>query len=384
MSIRDKLRCAFSIAYVRAGRFALWTILLIFLLVVGIVFAIADWGAIWEWLQEGDSRESNGATLRNVGLVIAAVIALPLAIWRSLVAQRQVDTAERGLLNERYQKSAEMLGSEVLGVRLGGIYALQSLAGEHPELYHIQIMRLFCAFVRQTTESEEDTGTGPIIREDVQAVMDAIGSRGKKGISLEEKPPSGKRFWIDLSAADLRKYCLARMNLAHAIMNKTNLSKADLTNANLHRAILSEADLSHADLIHANLKNVLLRAANLSSAKLYEADLTGANLLNADLSGANLARANLKHARLWAANLSNAQLGEADLTGAELSGANLSGVGLVVKDLSSGKTIPAIGLAQAEFDKAVAEPPYNPPVLDPAVTDPETDKPLVWRGKTPG
>ena len=367
MSIRDKLRCAFSIEYVRDGRFALWKILLILLLVVGIVFAIADGGAIWEWLQEGDSRESNGVTLRNVGLVIAAVIALPLAIWRSRVAQRQAATAERGLLNERYQKGAEMLGSEVLAVRLGGIYALQRLAEEYSELYHIQIMRLFCVFARQTTESEEDTGTEPIIREDVQAVMDAIGFRGKKGISLEEKPPLGERFRIDLSGADLRKYCLSRMNLAHAIMYKTNLSNAQLEGA--------------------NLKQVLLGAANLSNAKLYEADLTGANLFNADLSGANLARANLKQVRLVAANLSNARLDVADLTGAELLDANFSGVTFFSENALSGEKIPATGLTQAEFDTAVADPPYNPPVLDPdvpVVIDPETDKPLVWRGKTPG
>ena len=44
-----------------------------------------------------------------------------------------------------------MLGSEVLSVRLGGIYALQRLAEEWPDQYHIQIMRLFCAFVRLPT-----------------------------------------------------------------------------------------------------------------------------------------------------------------------------------------------------------------------------------------
>ena len=44
-----------------------------------------------------------------------------------------------------------MLGSGVLSVRLGGIYALERLAKEHPEEYHIQIMELLCSFVRHPT-----------------------------------------------------------------------------------------------------------------------------------------------------------------------------------------------------------------------------------------
>ena len=89
-----------------------------------------------------------GTTARNVGLMIGGAVALVFAVWRSWVAHKQADTARQGLLNERYQKGAEMLGNNVLSVRLGGIYALERLAAEHPEQYHVQIMKLLCAFVR--------------------------------------------------------------------------------------------------------------------------------------------------------------------------------------------------------------------------------------------
>ena len=62
-----------------------------------------------------------------------------------------------------------------LAVRLGGIYALQSLAEEHSEQYHAQIMRLFCAFVRHPTkdkklESEpKAVELGPTMTQDVLA-----------------------------------------------------------------------------------------------------------------------------------------------------------------------------------------------------------------------
>ena len=60
----------------------------------------------WDWLHD---KEPGSTTVRNLGLIVAAIIAFPLAIWRSIVAdrqsktaQQQSETAQRGLLNERY------------------------------------------------------------------------------------------------------------------------------------------------------------------------------------------------------------------------------------------------------------------------------------------
>ena len=108
-----------------AGSTWVWVVAwVVFVLIVAVVFSICFWG----WLGAG---ESGSTTIRNLGLIVAAIIGLPLVIWRSVVAERQADaaqrqseTAQRGLLNERYQKGSEMLGSEVLTVRFGGIYAL--------------------------------------------------------------------------------------------------------------------------------------------------------------------------------------------------------------------------------------------------------------------
>ena len=158
---------------------------------------------IWDWLSITESngtanRESGSTTIRNLGLVIAAVVALPLAIWRSKIAERQALITQQDLLNGRYQTGAEMLGSDVLSVRLGGSFALDRLAEEYPEQYHLQVLQLFCAFVRHpsgnagdaaapiseepsTPEAREDEGwqegalggrQQPRVREDVQAIME--------------------------------------------------------------------------------------------------------------------------------------------------------------------------------------------------------------------
>ena len=140
------------------GRVAAWVV---FVLIAASAFSIK----FWDYLSEG---ESSSATIRNIFLAVAATIGLPLAIWRGAVAdrqaraahlqvetsQRQSGTAQQGLFNERYQKGAEMLGSAVLSVRLGGIYALARLADEHPEKYHVPIIQLFCTYARNPTESE--------------------------------------------------------------------------------------------------------------------------------------------------------------------------------------------------------------------------------------
>ena len=98
-----------------------WFFVVTWALVVMVAFGLAS-VAFWDSL---NANESSSATIRNLALVVSVVVALPLAIWRSMVAARQAETAYRGLLNERYQKGSEMLGSNVLSVRLGGIYALR-------------------------------------------------------------------------------------------------------------------------------------------------------------------------------------------------------------------------------------------------------------------
>ena len=167
----------------------------------------------WEWVVSS-SGESGSTVLRNLGIVYGGLIAIWVAVWRGFVADRQAEaskqhaqasldqaqaaqdqaeTSQRGLLNERCQRGAEMLGSPVLSVRLGGIYALQHLAEDEPTQYHVQIMRLLCNFVLDPTEDKKYMARLRASRqylfqrrEDVQAALTAIGSRSDGDIGLEK------------------------------------------------------------------------------------------------------------------------------------------------------------------------------------------------------
>ena len=144
-------------------------------LVVVLIVSILFWDS---WRGE----ESGGTAIRNLVLVLAAIIGLPLAIWRSKVAEHQAETAQRGLLNERYQKGAEMLGSDLSAVRIGGIYALARLAGEHPGDYHLQIMSLLCAFLHHHPAVEKENqnpaqNPEAEFREDCREIIQVIVAR---------------------------------------------------------------------------------------------------------------------------------------------------------------------------------------------------------------
>ena len=407
-----------------------WIVAVVAVLVAG---AFLSW-RFWENLH--GAQDSISTTVRNVGLVIGGIVAIILAVWRSIVAEHQSHTGQRGLLNERYQKGAEMLGSEVMAVRLGGIYALERLAAEHPDIYHIQIMKLFCSYVRNPnmsndegsepaliTDSRDKEGRrheGTQMREDIQTVMAAIGGRGEIGIAIERT----EEFTLDLHGADLSFGRLSGANLAGADLSlanlrhvsffdttpsgpdlstpipsgpnqpparigipgsfipldfvgvesrRANLSGSILNGADLSHAFLLGADLSGAQLVEATLSNSQLIRANLRQAVLLSADLSGAFLLNADLAGAQLAHANLVDTQLPGAKLYGANLFLTELHGADLSGA-------VFPEIDEG--VITTGLTQAQIDEARASP-NDPPILT-GIVDYSSGDLLVWRGRLCG
>ena len=368
-SLRTRMFVRHTFAF--AKKWLLWPVAVVVILACawGLIEYWDNLFIIWGWLQTAeDSMESGSTTVRNIGLVIAGLIALPLAIWRSMVAQKQADVAQQSLLNERYQRGAEMLGSDVLSVRLGGIYALRSLAEDHPEQYHIQAMRLLCAFVRNPTkDTVVQTGMsnpeeGPL-REDVQVALDAICACHE----INTRRDRLDQFWLDLRDADLRGAQLESVDLSvklslhvktFAEFINSYQSGADFERAKLHSAQMFSAKLPRANFSEAVLSHASLSYADLSRAQLWETDLSGARLQGANLSGAVLRRANLSRAYLFDTNLSGADLYNAEFP--EFS---------------------VRGLTQSQLDQAVAELD-NPPKLE-GVLDAETGNQLVWCGGLP-
>ena len=250
------------------------------------------------------SGESGSTILRNLGLVYGGLIAIWLAYWRGVVADRQAeasnrqaqsslehakvaqgqaDISQRSLLNERYQRGAEMLGSPDLAVRLGGIYALEQLAEDEPELYHVPIVRLLSTFARVPNKNEakrisDVEGGGQLVnklpREDVHEAVRAIGNRSATDIEREIKGP----FAINLAGVNLGLASLSGANLSRVILYGVNLTKASVGLANLTDAILEGANLRDTILTDTNLSGAKLsRVKNLTQDQLDKACADPAN-----------------------------------------------------------------------------------------------------------
>ena len=255
-----------------------WGGALVGLLAVVTVFALSFWeqwrGEDLSFWEQWRGEDSLGAAVRNIALILGSIVALGLAVWRSYVAQQQLNYQQRSLLNDRYQRAAEMLGNEAMPVRLGGIDALTRLAEEQPQNYHVQVMSLFCAFVRHPPRPSMAADDGNVT-EDVRAILRSMQWRNSTLVKIEKEAD----YRINLRGA-----LLYGANLKGAIMSKALLSGTDLTRANLISAKLDGANLDGANLTEAQLGLANFRDARLG-ADLSRADLTGAILEGAVLRG---------------------------------------------------------------------------------------------------
>jgi uncharacterized protein YjbI with pentapeptide repeats len=99
-------------------------------------------------------------------------------------------------------------------------------------------------------------------------------------------------------------------------------------------------DCPHCDLAGADLTNQCVKRGNLEGA-----NFSGARLVLMCMSYADFRGASFRNTDLAGANLAHARLDGADLTGANLSIASIKGT-----DLTH-----AIGLSQAQLDRACAD-----------------------------
>ena len=348
---------------------SIWCILgIITALATGITLALTH----WEWLRSGTggSVESNSTTLRNYGFLIAGIIALILAVWRSSISERQAgisqiqaNIAQESQRFDSYQRAAEMLGSTTLTTRLGGIYALHQLANNHPQEYHLQVIELFCAYVKNpptqgktASELQEDF---PSLRKDVQAVMTAIGNRTATGRQLER----ALYLHLDLRGADLTNVDLDSANLEY-----TDLSRAILENANLYGTSFKHSYLRDAIFSRATSEDATFQNAGMTRAQMDHMDI-----LTTDFSGAALYEVDFLDTEFYDVNFTRASLRDANLSGARFYAEEE-----VNQDSNTRETISVL-ITQAQLDTAWADP-ARPPTIDNGTSDIESHQPLTWKG----
>ena len=369
-----------------------------FLLVAVVFLAVGIWQTVewWSWLHPEPPLEgagnvqsqptvSNSETLRNVGLLLGGLIAFILAIWRgwgwvaerqSATAQQQADTAHQGLLYDRYQRGAQMLGDVNLAVRLAGIYALQRLAEENPLQYDDQIVKLFCSFVRNHTESDEEfrerfkrvTRTDKATPEDVQTALAAIRDR----CQIEENQKRPIPFRLDLGGASIVGCDLTGMDLSHAILDQARLNSCRLSRSNFFEAELSQTNFSGSDISECVF----------NGAKTFQTVFIFVSGNKPDFSDTTLMGTNFSDAKLSSPIFRKAMFMECEFKNASLQDADLSWAYFHTKESELTVFSRKVGLTQAQLDEGRWDS-WRPPDLN-GLLDAETLHPLVLKRQVSG
>ena len=276
--------------------------------------------AFWDWLSPGESAV---ITVSNIFLVFVATMSLTMAIWAGLTAHKQSGITQQRFSDDLYRQNAEMMGHQMLSVRLSAIRSLARIM--HDERgYYLDALGLLCAFIRHPphvqmmSERSMPLGKRVDVSEATQLVFGYWG---------ETREAENIRYRVDLRGADLSGLVLQEVSLGTGL----GLTPASVSRANLSGIILKDASLANAHLVLTNMQSSILTGTDMSYTVLALTDFSGS-----------------------------------DLTGACLQGA----------DLTSCKFIDVVGLTQAELDKAARA--AAPPSLN-GSRDRITGKLLVWR-----
>ena len=113
---------------------------------------------------------------RNFGILIAGIIGLGIAWWRSRAANMQAraaleqnELARRDHITELFNRAVGQLGDEKLEIRLGAIHTLRSICDDRTyQPYTKPVIQTLSAYVRR--KSVELAGSE--MSEDVAAIME--------------------------------------------------------------------------------------------------------------------------------------------------------------------------------------------------------------------
>ncbi len=204
-------------------------VVVVSLAAVGVVLALVDL-AIWvvpPALVEAELPKSakipDADRLKAINDVRGALLTAlgVLAVFSGTVvaylnSRRTLELNRRGQVTDRFGKAIDQLGkSDQVDVRIGGIYALEQIAWDSPEL-RWPIVEALTAFIRELAKpaveaepTREQSGPSQGVTADIQAALTVLGRRTSRG-----EPRRLFLFGLDLRGADLLE---------------ANLKNADLT-----------------------------------------------------------------------------------------------------------------------------------------------------------
>jgi hypothetical protein len=268
-----------------------------------------------EWREAPPDYRQRGTAIAGILSVLFVGIGLILTndfnrdqlAQQQKASQEQQDLALKGQRADRFVRAVDQLGQEgedKLGVRLGGIYALEALMREF-QADENMVIEVLCAFVRSHAPWNEEPSITPATP-DVRAAMTVLGRRPDPdahiALDFTNTTLGLKRF--NLPGASFRGVDLSVATFSDGVLPRADLRATDFTNTYFTRADLHGANLEGAVLDGTRMRGTNLSGANLRDVDFLGADFTGADLTGADLTGPrarNLTTAQLACAKVDAA-----------------------------------------------------------------------------------
>jgi hypothetical protein len=193
--------------------------------------------------------------------------------WRRIeIFQQELEATRDQQVTERFTRAIDQLGAiddkgdKKLEIRLGGIYALERIAGDSlamensPGRDYSTVMEVLTAYIRENTTQ----APGP---SEVASTSNEATAEAEEG-TKQPAPPEPRRPTADIQAI------LDVLSRAQARVPEEHRTRLDLREASLLRAHLRGADLEGANLQGANLEG-----ANVTDKQLADTrSLQGATM----------------------------------------------------------------------------------------------------------
>ncbi|MFN7168518.1 MAG: pentapeptide repeat-containing protein [Pannonibacter sp.] len=114
----------------------------VLIILVGLAVALGGFATLFQFLAEILQLNPEHEAIRNIGLILVAVLGAPFVVWRAIVAQKQVDTAEQSHITDQINKAVAGLGADKKVDRIGRSYTIYT-GDQNDELFKIMELNEF-------------------------------------------------------------------------------------------------------------------------------------------------------------------------------------------------------------------------------------------------
>ena len=251
--------------------------LLYFLVIIGSVMFTA-WAEVEKLDSPGEKLEGFRNLFWGMGFLVASILGLALAGWRSWSNHVSTREESRRIRLETFTNAVAQLGHDSPAIRIGAIQSLEQLS-QMDRAFYPRVIETLCAFIREhrmIKPEPDEEAKAERVSVDIQLALTVLGRRDR-------------RWEQHGSIIDLHECQLCGADLSRGTWTGVNFTKA-----NLEKVKLVSANLMEANLWEADLKGAVLFRADFGKANLQGASLRGANLGGANFEGASLDRARLR------------------------------------------------------------------------------------------